>query len=316
MPKITEPQNRVGRKGAVDPARQDDARLLIDPLNEQVRAQLASITANLLSFSTPSFDVPSVRSMVLGPATEGFTRQIEEQLANALEGFRKSLAPLFDPEALHGINRAMLPPNLQEHADKVQAMDVHAFLEEEGIPLYLVPSGRIALRLLRARDRAERRQVLGDCYESLIADCADVLDNAGHEAVRDEVRFVLDGLGAMRVGYTRAAQALFTVTLDTLIYRFHSEPTTRKNITNRKKGAEVPGTIEEMAVREAFVWLPVWNAHEQFWRSNGDGVPHYYSRHASVHGVSARQYNKGNCVQALMLVTSLIGYAEAIIREP
>lgn len=284
---------------------------LVGPLNEQVREQMASITASLPSFSTAAFDLPSVQGLVLGPATEGFIKQISEQHAQILEGFRKSLGPLFDPEALRGINRALLPPNLREHADEVHAHDVHEFLEEEGIPLYLVPRGRTALRLLGAKDRAARRRVLGDCYESLIEDCASVLEGAGHEAVRDDVRFALDGLGAMRAGHTRSAQAMFTVTLDTLIYRFHPETMTRKAITNRKKGAGVPDTIEEMGVREALVWLPIWNAHEQFWKDKGDRVPHYYSRHASVHGVSSRQFNKRNCVQVLMLVTSLIGYADA-----
>lgn len=119
----------------------------------------------------------------------------------------------------------------------------------------------------------------------------------------------------MRAGHTRSAQAMFTVTLDTLIYRFYPETMTRKAITNRKKGAGVPATIEEMGVREALVWLPIWNAHEQIWKDKGDKVPHYYSRHASVHGVSSRQFNKRNCVQVLMLVTSLIGYAAATVRD-
>lgn len=70
-----------------------------------------------------------------------------------------------------------------------------------------------------------------------------------------------------------------------------------------------------MDVREAFVWLPIWNAHEQFWKKNGDKVPYYYSRHTSVHDVSSRQFNKRNCVQVLMLVTSLIGYADRLALE-
>lgn len=86
-------------------------------------------------------------------------------------------------------------------------------------------------------------------------------------------------------------------------------------ITNHKRGADVPDEFSEMGVREAFVWLPIWNAHEEFWKYKGDKVPHYYSRHASVHGVSSRQFNKRNCIQVLMLVTSLIGYADRVSRE-
>lgn len=290
------------------------AREALAPLNEQVREQMAALKLNVPTFSISALDLPFARGLARSPATEGLLRQISEQHSKILEGFRSSLGPLFDPEALRGINRALLPPNLREYADEIHAHDVHAFLEQEGIPLYLVPRGRTALRLLRATESAARRRVLGDCYESLLEDCAAVLDRADNEAVRDEVKFALDGLGAMRARHTRSAQAMFTVTLDTLIYRFYPDRKVRGAITNRKKGADLPETIEEMGVREALVWLPIWNAHEEFWKHKGDKVPHYYSRHASVHGVSSRQFSKRNCVQVLMLVTSLIGYADQITR--
>lgn len=71
-----------------------------------------------------------------------------------------------------------------------------------------------------------------------------------------------------------------------------------------------------MGVRESFVWLQAaWNAQEEFRKQKGDKVPHYYSRHASVYGVSSRQFSKRNCIQVLILVTSLIGYADRLARE-
>ena len=262
------------------------AREAIAPMNERLREQMASIVASVSTFSMPQIDLPVLKGSVLDPATQEMLKRISEQQAQAMEGLRKSLGPLFDPEALRGLNRALLPPNLKGHADEIRASQVHEFLVREGIPLYLVPRGRTAVRLLRAKDRAGRRRVLGDCYESLMEDCAAVLDRADHEAVCDELGFALDGLGAMRDGHVRSAQAMFTVTLDTLIYRFYPDRKARGVITNRKRGADVPDEIDEMGVREALVWLPIWNAHEEFWKHKGDKVPHYYSRHASVHGVS------------------------------
>jgi hypothetical protein len=291
------------------------AREALAPMNERLREQMASIVASVPAFSMPPFDLPTLRAPVLGPATLEMLKGISEHHVRTVEGLRESLAPLFDSEALRGLNRALLPPNLKEYADEIGASDVHEFVEQEGIPLYLVPRGRTALRLLRAKDRAGRRRVLGDCYESLMEDCAAVLERADHEAISDELGFALDGLGAMRAGHARSAQAMFTVTLDTLIYRFYPDRKTRGVITNRKKDADVPEAIDEMGVREAFVWLPIWNAHEEFWKHKGDKVPHYYSRHASVHGVSSRQFSKRNCIQVLMLVTSLIGYADRAARE-
>ncbi|MEV0059388.1 hypothetical protein [Nocardia sp. NPDC050718] len=291
------------------------AQKALASISERVQ-EMASIVATIPAFSIPALNVPALQQVpVISTATQEMLMGIAEQHTRTMEGLRKALGPLFDPKAFQGLNRALLPPNLKEHADEIWASDVHEFVEREGIPLYLVPRGRTALRLLRAKDRAGQRRVLGDCYESLIEDCAVVLEQADHEVIRDELSFALDGLGAMRVGHTRSAQAMFTVTLDTLIYRFYPDRKARGVITNRKKGAGVPEEIDEMGVREAFVWLPIWNAHEEFWKHKGDRVPHYYSRHASVHGVSSRQFSKRNCIQVLMLVTSLIGYADRVARE-
>ncbi|MDO5617270.1 hypothetical protein [Kocuria sp.] len=289
-------------------------REALAPMNERLREQMASTAASVPTFSMPPFDLSARKGPVLDPATQEMLKRISEQQAQAMEGLRRSLGPLFEPEALRGLNRALLPPNLKDHADEIRASQVHEFVEQEGIPLYLVPRGRTALRLLRAKDRAGRRRVLSDCYESLMEDCAAVLERADHAAVSDELGFALDGLGAMRAGHARSAQAMFTVTLDTLIYRFYPDRKARGAITNRKRGADVPEEIDEMGVREAFVWLPIWNAHEEFWSHKGDKAPHYYSRHASVHGVSSRQFSKRNCIQVLMLVTSLIGYADRLAR--
>ncbi|WP_196820175.1 hypothetical protein [Corynebacterium qintianiae] len=142
---------------------------------------------------------------------------------------------------------------------------------------------------------------MGDCYESITDDCAAVLEQANRHVVGDELKLVLDGLGAMRSGHFRSAQAMFT---DALIYRFYPDQAARRLITNRKKGADVPGAIDEMSVHEAMVWLPIWNAHEQFWKHKGDKVPNYHSRHASVHGVSSRQFSKRNCVEFRFNATS------------
>lgn len=285
----------------------------LEPYSERIQSPVASIVASLPTFTAPMIDFPALKIVGASPEIGSMLKQIASQQSAILDGLRGSLKPLFDPEMLRGFNRALLPPNLRSHADEINAHQVHEFLEREGIPLYLVPRGRIARRLLRARGRAARRRVLGDCYESIVDDCAAVLDQADRAVVGDELGFVLDGLGAMRAGHSRSAQAMFTVTLDTLIYRFYPDRATRRLITNRKKDADVPGVIGEMGVHEAMVWLPIWNAHEQFWKHKGDKVPNYYSRHASVHGVSARQFSKRNCVQVLMLVTSLIGYADRLM---
>lgn len=290
------------------------------PFGEQLEGRVASTLTSISTFLASTRGRPSALGSSLNPSVQGIFEQIEERHASNLNSLRQSLGTLVGGShvgtgMLRGIQLALLPPNLKEHVDEISPDSVHRFVEQEGIPLYLVPRGPTALRLLRAKDRAQRRRVLSDCYDSLTADCAAVLERSDHQVISDEIGFVLDGLGAMRSGYVRSAQAMFTVTLDTLIYRFYPEGRDRSVITIRTRGADVPAAIDEMGVREALVWLPIWNAHEEFRRHRGDTVPHYYSRHASVHGVSARQFSKRNCIQVLMLVTSLIGYADRLARE-
>lgn len=314
---IAEPLNRIVRqqlKSSV-PDIDEVIRRTLEPLSARLRDQMAQVQQDTLSSSLPHFDFSAVMTSRLSPGLGDSLRLIAAHHVQLLDGLHETLRPRIDPKLLEGINRAFLPPNLRSHADEIDAREVHEFLKTEGIPLYLVPRGRTALRLVRAQDRAARRRVLNDCYDSLIDDCAAILEGADRDVIGDELLFALDGLGAMRSGYTRSAQAMLTVTLDTLVYRFHPDRNKRSKITNRPKGATVPAEIKEMGLREALVWLPIWNAHEQFWRHQGDPVPRYYSRHASVHAVSTRQFSKRNCIQVLMLVASLIGHAGIVAGQ-
>lgn len=50
----------------------------------------------------------------------------------------------------------------------------------------------------------------------------------------------------------------------------------------------------------------MWQAYQQFDPANGDKIPGTFSRHATAHTVSKRQYNRRNAVQALLFACSLI----------
>lgn len=226
------------------------------------------------------------------------------------ETLRAAMAPYV--ESFAAIPRLFLPPNLRDASGDISAADVYEFVEEEGIPLYLVPRAAIARRLIRAKTHAARRKVLNDRFNDIVDDCVALLATCTDRSISTEVHFIRDGIGALKAGHHTSAQALFTVTLDGLIIRFYPNKKERAKITNRKKGAPMPDKISDMGLRAAYVWLPIWNAHEEFWRHQGDTIPNDYSRHASVHGASKKQFNKRNCVQSLMLATSLVGYAQQL----
>lgn len=305
---------------------QTAAARIVDTFHAGMKPRVPDVSASLKeAFGAANKQLSAPFASTIGSSVAvaaGFTtpmelvlKQVATQRSALLESLRDSLRPMLDPELFRGFNRSLLPPNLKDDADQIRAEEVHQFLEQEGIPLYLVPRGRTALRLIRGGDRSARRRVLGDCYQSIMDDCVVVLESAAGTLAEEEAGFALDASETMCAGHPKSAQAMLTVVLDTLISRFYPDKTVRKEITNRTKGAAVPGVIDEMAFRESLVWLPVWNAHEQFWKHKGDEVPRSYSRHASVHGVSRRQFSKRNCTQVLMLVTSLIGYAVQLEQE-
>ena len=63
-------------------------------------------------------------------------------------------------------------------------------------------------------------------------------------------------------------------------------------------------TIEDLPARSAVVLGGIWGAFGQFWPENGEQIPRNFSRHASAHGVSRRQYSRINALLALMHVTA------------
>lgn len=130
--------------------------------------------------------------------TAAFEQMTQQWSKNILGDLRKSLGPALDPEVLRGFQRCLLPPNLRVHVDDESVSQVYDFLQEEVIPLYLVPRGSISVRLLRAPDRRSRPRVLSDRYEAMIEDCEAVLAGVEHPAVRDEVLFARDGLAIDR----------------------------------------------------------------------------------------------------------------------
>lgn len=254
------------------------------------------------------------------------SRSIGDRIFSSLqeqsqERARKLLAPLRAAiggsftRHFEGLLRRALPPNLREIGEQINVGEVLEFLKNEGIPLYLVPRASVGLRLLKAPTRQARRRVLNDRFHAIVEDCATLLETCSDPLVETEVHFVQDGLGALRGGNYASAQAMFTLTLDSLIQGLHETRQERQAITLRRKGPLPADALKDRSLIEAYVWLPSHNAHEEFWADKGDKVPHYYSRHASVHAVSKKQFTKRNCVQSLMLVTSLIGYVDRAAKR-
>jgi len=51
-------------------------------------------------------------------------------------------------------------------------------------------------------------------------------------------------------------------------------------------------------------------AYQKYKTEDGDAIPTTFSRHATVHGVSQRQFPRRNAVQAVLFVSSLLVFLD------
>lgn len=263
------------------------------------------------------FDVGHVfeelRRIQLRGEGHSFSQRLHTRYEQLIEEFNSGVVDTRTLITRRGHSRfidiALLPPNLHGYEDQVSSADVFDFVEQSAIPVYGVPRGNIAVRLIKAGKISERRRILNTYSAKILDDCEAVISAPSAPSLDNLKPFAEEGLAATRAGFAKAAQALFTTTLDTLLSRvWDSDKAVKRELNHRKRDGVIPGEFEELTVREALVWLPVWNAHSEYWVNQNFPAPYEYSRHASIHHVSGAQYSQRNCIQVAMLVSSIFAF--------
>lgn len=64
--------------------------------------------------------------------------------------------------------------------------------------------------------------------------------------------------------------------------------------------------LEQLPHRESIFLTPITGAHAKAWSSSPPIAG--FSRHATAHQVGTAQYSEANCIHAVMLSTSLLGF--------
>lgn len=175
----------------------------------------------------------------------------------------------------------------------------------EGIAIINSMSPEVTIKFLEANNTADCRSVLGRNSTQIASYCYEVIKSCNIPNYKFEKELAIEAIEALMDQKYMVSQATFTIVLDSLLNKIFDKGERRK-ITNYQKGKELPDVIDKMSFLEFILWAPILKAHETYWADRGDRVPVYYNRHASVHNASRRQYNKRNCVQSLMLVTSIM----------
>jgi hypothetical protein len=281
----------------------------IENLNRSV---VPKFSARLLD--TPSFKLASANLLkgfdfggvtaaadLVAKANFGWNSQLQavtSQLAKQHSAWLKSLVKLDF--------RLPYPPNL-EGIEDLRLAEIEQVILVEGIPLYGIPRKAIAEALIRAESPEKRREILGRRWKAISADCRTHVNECTTAQTEALKRFSILALDALDAGHTEAAQALAANTLDTLLTTHM--PIQRKKLVPGKK-VTTSDHYRELAVREWLAFGPIWSAHQNYWPSNGDPVPRTFNRHVTVHGVSTSQFSKRNAIQGLMLVCSILRYAD------
>lgn len=235
--------------------------------------------------------------------------KVAQQFAAQQTTWLKTLGP-----TLERLKANFYPPNLRGIED-LKFEDVEKVVMADGIALYGVPRTSIAEALILADSVAKRREILGRRWKSISADCREELDRLSSYAVASYRTFALAALDALDAGHTAAAQALAGSVIDSLLTAYFGRD--RWQYTPDRKGNRTTKAYEEFSVRQFIAFAPMWQTYQQFWVHEGDDIPMTFSRNATAHAVSQRQFNRRNAVQALLFVSSLLSFLDeqALRRE-
>jgi hypothetical protein len=182
--------------------------------------------------------------------------------------------------------------------------EVEQVVMVDGIPLYGVPRTSTAEALIRADAASKRRDILGRRWKTISADCRDAVEGCTSGAVASYVPFAVAAVDALDAGHTEAAQALAGSVVDAILSSYFGKD--RYKYTPDKKGKRTKDAYDEFNVRQFIAFAPMWQTYQQFFVTGGDKVPTTFSRNATTHTVSRRQFNRRNAVQGLMVACSLL----------
>ena len=224
--------------------------------------------------------------------------KITQQFAAQQAPWLKTLGP-----TLERLKASFYPPNLRTIED-LEFEDVEKVVMADGIALYGVPRTAIAEALIRADTAAKRREILGRRWTAISADCRAVMIARESDAFASYVPFAVAAIDALDSGCTAAAQALVGSLIDSILTAYFG--TKRQDYTPNRNGTRTTASYDEFTIREFIAFAPMWQAYQQFWVEAGDSVPMTFSRNATAHTVSSRQFSRRNAVQGLLFASSLL----------
>lgn len=231
--------------------------------------------------------------------------RVAKQFAAEQASWLKTLGP-----TLERLKRGLYPPNLRGIED-LEFGDVERVVMDDGIALYGVPRTAIAKALINADTAAKRRDTLGRRWSAVSADCREAVEGLASDVVAPYAPFALAALDALDNSHTAAAQALTGSLVDNLLTKYFGAA--RKNYVPDRNGTRTTEAYDEFTVHQFIAFAPMWRTYQQY--HDRDPVPSTFSRHATAHTVSPRQFNRRNAVQGLLFATGLLLFFDEQARR-
>ncbi|MFJ6357253.1 hypothetical protein [Pseudarthrobacter oxydans] len=308
FPKFTLPDSTLRNIFAVSRIAESQQAMVasvIKPLADMQQSwqkQFASISSDI--FKSYSLVQPTL-NLVASQLTKNIdfsafagAARVAEQFASQQATWLKNIAP-----ALASMRAAFYPPNLRS-IEGLEFEEVEKVVMADGIPLYGLPRTSIAEALIQTDGARGRREILGRRWKPISADCRAAIGTCGSDAVAAYVPFAVAALDALDAGHTEAAQTLAGTLIDAILTSYFGKD--RYKYTPDRNGKRTKDAYEEFNVRQFIAFAPMWQTYQQFFIADGDKVPMTFSRNATAHTVSPRQFNRRNAVQGIMVACSLL----------
>lgn len=272
---------------------QESIRKIID---DSYINRISETLANIPRVVIPKF--PKIDYSSLFPSnTQELVKQLSTLAKKQIDSLSSTLksidfSNLYPPNWKNGDDTLTFPSNLDD-------------IVGDGIPLAYTPPFHVLEKIFVATSTSQRRKILSDNHISIAKHCDDTLKSIQQKELKQYVVFAKESLRVFDNGDWRASQALSTSILDSFLYR-HFPQTDRRKMVDQGN----PIDWKKFPTYMAFTIGAISANYGKYYPENGDKIPKKYSRHASAHGLSTRQYSKLNSLIVLMTVVSLLKSVE------